>query len=128
MNTMNEKHAVKAGIPAPANAGDHIPSATALPVGTAQASPAAAKRDAMQGEGNPQAAAAFNKAEQAFVAADKVPAAAQAAAPRSEAEQQSMLAAEASAKRHAKGSPAAPEKSWADLATGPGKAAGETPR
>ncbi len=128
MNTMNEKHAVNAGVPAPTNADDRIPSAPALPVGTAQASPDVPNRDAMQGEGNVQAATAFNKAEQEFVAAGKVPAAARAAAPRSEAEHQSMLAAEATAKRHAKEAPAGPEKSWSDLATGPGKAAGESPR
>lgn len=56
----------------------------------------------MQGEGNYEAARAFNAAERKFVASGKVAAAARAAAPRSEAERQAMLAAEEEGKRRAK--------------------------
>jgi hypothetical protein len=50
--------------------------------------------DGMQGEGNYAAARAFNAAESGFVAAGKVAPAAKAAAPRTAAENEAMLAAE----------------------------------
>lgn len=59
-------------------------------------------KDELQGEGNYEAARNFNEAEQKFVASGRVPAAAQAAAPKSEAEQQDLLAAEREGKRRAR--------------------------
>jgi len=56
----------------------------------------------VQGEGNYAAAREFNQAEQRFVASGKVPAAAEAAAPKSMAEQQEMVEAEEAGKRRAK--------------------------
>lgn len=56
----------------------------------------------VQGEGNYEAARAFNEAERKFVKSGKVAAAARAAAPKSDAEQQAMLAAEEEGKRRAK--------------------------
>ena len=64
--------------------------------------PAAPSEGGVQGEGNYQAARQFNEAERKFVASGKVPAAARAATPKSEAEQQAMFAAEEEAKRRAK--------------------------
>lgn len=69
--------------------------------------PAKLRTDGVQGEGNYDAARNFNAAERSFVAQGKVPAAARAAAPRSAAEQQEMLAAELEGKRHAKTDPEA---------------------
>lgn len=63
--------------------------------------------DGVQGEGNYDAARNFNSAERRFVAQGKVPSAARAAAPRSAAEQQEMLAAELAGKRRAKKDPEA---------------------
>ena len=65
------------------------------------ANPAVSKND-VQGEGNYEAARAFNEAERKFVKSGKVAAAARAAAPESDAEQQAMLAAEEEGKRRAK--------------------------
>jgi len=73
--------------------------------GPSQASnktPAAMSSSGVQGEGNYEAARVFNEAERKFVASGKVPAAARAAAPKSEAERQAMLAAEQEGKRRAK--------------------------
>jgi len=64
--------------------------------------PAAPRKDGVQGEGNYTAAREFNEAERKFVASGKVAAAARAAAPTTEAERQSMLAAEKEGKRRAK--------------------------
>jgi hypothetical protein len=58
---------------------------------------------AMQGEGNYEAARKFDEDERKFVESGKVDAAARAAAPRSEAERQQMLAAEREGKSRAKG-------------------------
>jgi hypothetical protein len=66
----------------------------AAPAGTGQA---------MQGEGNYQAAREFNAAEHKFVASGKVPAAALAAAPHSDAERREMADAEDQGKQRAKG-------------------------
>ncbi len=66
------------------------------------ANPAAVSKNDIQGEGNYEAARAFNEAERKFVKSGKVPAAARAAAPKSDAEQQAMLAAEEQGKRRAK--------------------------
>jgi hypothetical protein len=66
------------------------------------AKPAAPSKNGVQGEGNYEAARGFNEAERAFVASGKVAAAARAAAPKSEAEQQAMFAAEEEGKRRAK--------------------------
>ena len=63
---------------------------------------AAKSMDGLQGEGNYGAARVFNEAERKFVASGKVPAAARAAAPRTEAERQEMLAAEHKGKARAK--------------------------
>ena len=59
-------------------------------------------RDGIQGEGNYEATRAFNEAERKFVESGKVPAAARAAAPKSKAEQEELLAAEKAGKRRAK--------------------------
>jgi len=64
--------------------------------------PAAPGKDGVQGEGNYTAAREFNEAERRFVASGKVPAAARAAAPTTEAERQAMLAAEKEGQRRAK--------------------------
>ena len=64
--------------------------------------PAAPGKDGVQGEGNYEAARAFNKAESKFVASAKLATAAGAAAPKSEAERQALLAAEVEGKRRAK--------------------------
>ena len=66
------------------------------------AEPPEAHKDGVQGEGNYEAARAFNEAERKFVASGKVDGAARAAAPKSEAEQQAMIAAEEEGKRRAK--------------------------
>ena len=66
------------------------------------AKPATPGNDGVQGEGNYQAAREFNEAERKFVASGKVAAAARAAAPRTQAEQQAMFAAEEEGKRRAK--------------------------
>jgi hypothetical protein len=63
---------------------------------------AAASKDGVQGEGNYEAARAFNEAGRKFVASGKVLAAARAAAPKSETERQAMFAAEEEGKRRAK--------------------------
>jgi hypothetical protein len=60
------------------------------------------KTSGVQGEGDYASAREFNKAEKQFVASGKVSAAAKAAAPKSEAEQQEMLRAEEAGKRRAK--------------------------
>jgi hypothetical protein len=59
-------------------------------------------KDGVQGEGNYEAARAFNEAERKFVASGRVDAAARAAAPTSEAEQQAMIAAEQEGERRSK--------------------------
>jgi hypothetical protein len=58
--------------------------------------------DAVQGEGNYEAAREFNDAERKFVQSGKVEAAARAAAPKNEAESQQLLEAEQKAKSRAK--------------------------
>lgn len=58
--------------------------------------------DGVQGEGDYRSAREFNEAERKFVKSGKVPAAARAAAPKSEAEEQELIAAEQEGKRHAK--------------------------
>jgi len=65
------------------------------------------RSDGVQGEGNYDAARNFNSAERRFVEQGRVQAAARAAAPRSAAERQEMLAAELVGKRHAKKDPEA---------------------
>jgi len=62
----------------------------------------ATKTTGVQGEGNYAAAREFDQAQTKFVASGKVPAAAAAAAPRSEAEQREMTDAEEAGKRRAK--------------------------
>lgn len=66
------------------------------------AEPAESPQHPIQGEGNYEAARAFNEAERKFVESGRVPAAARAAAPKSESEQQELLAAEQEGMRHAK--------------------------
>ncbi len=61
-----------------------------------------ARRDGIQGEGNYEAAQAFNDKQRKFVESGKVPAAARAAAPKSNAERQEMIAAEKAGRRRAK--------------------------
>jgi len=58
--------------------------------------------DEIQGEGNYDAAREYNAEQQEFVASGKVPGAARAAAPKSEAEQAEMLEAERIGKERAK--------------------------
>jgi hypothetical protein len=72
-----------------------------LPKTPASTDPAESRRDGVQGEGNYESARAFNEAERKFVESGKVPAAACAAAPKSEAEQQELLAAEQEGMRRA---------------------------
>ena len=68
------------------------------------------RKNGVQGEGNYDAAREFNEAERRFVESGKVPAAARAAAPKSEAEQQEMIAAEQEGKRRAHKEHPAPGK------------------
>lgn len=88
---------------------DNTPSADASADNRRQRDSGAAKlrTDGMQGEGNYDAARNFNSAERRFVDQGKVPAAARAAAPRSAAQQQEMLAAELAGKRGARKDPEA---------------------
>ena len=58
--------------------------------------------DAVQGEGNYEAAREFNAAQRKFVQSGKVDAAARAAAPRTDDEKQQMLDAEEKARSRAK--------------------------
>ena len=58
--------------------------------------------DAVQGEGNYEAAREFNAAQRKFVQSGKVAAAARDAAPKSDEEKEQMLAAEQEAKSRAK--------------------------
>jgi len=74
------------------------------------AKPVAIDNDGVQGEGNYTAARAFNEAERKFVASGKVAAAARAAAPKTDAERQEMVAAEQEGKRRAKGEAAPPTR------------------
>lgn len=62
----------------------------------------AMNKDGVQGEGNYEAARVFDEAERKFVASGRVDAAARAAAPKTEAEQTEMLAAEEEGKRRSK--------------------------
>ena len=64
--------------------------------------PAQSHTDGVQGEGDYKSAREFNEAERKFVESGKVPAAARAAAPKSDAEAQELRAAEQEGKRHAK--------------------------
>jgi hypothetical protein len=61
-----------------------------------------ASNDAVQGEGNYEAAREFNAAQRRFVQSGKVDAAARGAAPKSDAEKQQMAEAEQGAKSRAK--------------------------
>ena len=90
------------------------------------APPSATNKDGVQGEGNYEAAREFNEAERKFVASGKVPAAARAAAPKSEAEGQELIAAEQQGKRRSKEADLALTNAWPDSATlrVPGKDAG----
>ena len=80
---------------------------------------------ALQGEGNYEAARKFDEAERQFVASGKVAAAARAAAPTSEAEEREMLAAEAEGRGRAKEEDPALRKGPG--AGTPGKTSGRTP-
>ena len=73
--------------------------------------------DGVQGEGDYKAAREFNEAERKFVASGKVPAAARAAAPKSEAERREMIAAEAEGKRRAKDERTALSDAWPEPVT-----------
>ena len=68
----------------------------------ASAEPPDSPADDVQGEGDYKSAREFNEAERKFVESGKVPAAARAAAPKSQAEEQELLAAEEEGRRHAK--------------------------
>jgi hypothetical protein len=81
------------------------------------AGPSKINKDGVQGESNYEAAREFNEAERKFVASGKVAAAARAAAPRSETEQQEMIAAEHEGKRRAKESDPALTKACSDSTT-----------
>lgn len=58
--------------------------------------------DDVQGEGDYESARNFNEAEREFVASGKVPSAASAAKPKSDAKHREMLAAEREGKKRAK--------------------------
>jgi hypothetical protein len=73
-----------------------------LPAKATAGKPPADTMDGVQGEGNYAAARAFNAAESGFVAAGKVAPAALAAAPRTAAEGEAMLAAERKGRSRAK--------------------------
>jgi hypothetical protein len=71
-----------------------------------------ASGDAVQGEGNYEAAREFNAAQRQFVESGKVDAAARAAAPKNDDEKQQLLAAEQEARSRAKEDyPPSPEAS-----------------
>ncbi len=70
--------------------------------GTRASKPVESPADGVQGEGDYKSAREFNEAERKFVQSGKVPAAARAAAPKSDAEAQELLEAEEEGKRHAK--------------------------
>jgi hypothetical protein len=72
---------------------------TTAPVNTERSK---SREDDVQGEGDYEAARAFNETERKFVESGKVPAAARAAAPKSKAEQQALLDAEQEGMRRAK--------------------------
>ncbi len=74
------------------------------------ADPLESNKDSMQGEGNYEAAKEFNEAEHLFVESGKVPEAARAAAPTSEAEERDMIAAEKEGIRRVKGDRLLPVK------------------
>ena len=76
----------------------HAPRRPPVDAGAAQG----AGNDVLQGEGNYTAAREFNRVERQFVQSGKVDAAARAAAPRTDAEEREMLAAEQEGKRRAK--------------------------
>jgi hypothetical protein len=61
------------------------------------------RTDKMQGEGNYEAAARFNEAEQAFVKAGKVELAAPKTAPKSPNEAKELVQAEQDSQKHPKG-------------------------
>ena len=70
--------------------------------GVAEVEPGRQGSQAMQGEGNYEAARRYDEAQQDFVESGKVDQAARAAAPRSKAEQADMLDAERKGKQRAK--------------------------
>ncbi|MGC1816588.1 MAG: hypothetical protein WA900_02910 [Casimicrobiaceae bacterium] len=76
--------------------------ADTVPQPTSHAKATPRSKEAVQGEGNYDAAREFGEAERKFVASGKVAAAARAAAPKSEIERQAMFAAEEEGKRRAK--------------------------
>jgi hypothetical protein len=61
------------------------------------------RTDKMQGEGNHEAAARFNEAEQAFVKAGKLALATSKTAPKSQKEAKELLQAEQNSQKHPKG-------------------------
>ena len=69
---------------------------------TTASKPADTRANGIQGEGDYESAREFIEAERKFVKSGKVPAAARAAAPKSEAERQAMFAAEEEGKRRAR--------------------------
>lgn len=77
------------------------------------------RKGGVQGEGNYDAARAFDEAERRFVESGKVDAAARAAAPKSEAERREMEAAEEEGRRRSKGEDPALTKAWPDSAASP---------
>lgn len=85
--------------------------------------------DTVQGEGNYTAAREFNRAERQFVESGKVDAAARAAAPKTDAEQREMLAAEQEGKRRAKEDyPPPPEATPRRATASPREPAKDAPR
>ena len=85
--------------------------------GESHARPSDTKKDGVQGEDTYDPAREFNEADRKFVELVKVAAAARAAAPKSEAERQEMIAAEQEGKRRAKGEDPALTKARPDSAT-----------
>jgi len=77
----------------------HLPGETANTQGNGRQQSA---RDAVQGEGNYEAAREFNAAQRKFVQSGKVDAAARAAAPKNDDEKQQLLDAEEQARSRAR--------------------------
>lgn len=85
--------------------------------------------DAVQGEGNYQAAREFNAAQRSFVQSGKVDAAARAAAPKTDEEKQQMLQAEQEARSRAKEDyPPPPEASPRDTTAASNEPSKDAPR
>jgi hypothetical protein len=70
-------------------------------------------RGPVQGEGDYESARVFNESERRFVESGRVPAAARAAAPRSESERQDMADAEQHGRKRTRGEDPLVARAWA---------------